>query len=833
MSIRYNNASGQETILSGLTPGGDIEAGAVATRSGKVDVSPLEVGAYQVVNVAFDTPMPDDTYIINTDCTSGRLNIATFNKTANGFSIVYLNSSNLTQPQGDSIDWTATKTYTVQHAAQNAEDIAALKQATPAGAGPNNKFATANDITRIENSVEDISEVIDSTASITNKLVSKSTMDTALGEKQDTLEFDDTPTAGSENPVTSAGIKSALDSKQNTLTFDNVPTENSNNVVKSSGVYSAVDNIYKVMGQNGAKNLLSYPFYQTTRTNNGITYTDNGDGTITANGTATNTSTFSMSTRISSQKPNTYLKNGTYILSSGISGESATTYELQAGITIDGAYYEVCKTRNGPAQFTINGSDEDTEGAYIAITIVIRTGYVADNLTFYPMLRLASDTDSTWQPYAKTNQQLTVDKAEQTEVNDIVNVYGAKNILKNEVTTNNDWHGVSRTVNADFTITLNGMSTAWDFANFNYVKGQKSIPSGTYIISGGCENTALAVVADGSVIARQYGSGETVFTITDDMVETYARFEMSTDKTFTSENSIIKPMIRSVSIQDSTYEPYAKTNQELTSNVIAIDNARIMYGVENILPNTLGSGTAATSVTYTKNSDGTVSVSGSAVGNAILAVGKITGLTKVRLTGCPSGGSGAAYQIQPKDLTDNTYPFQGDYGVGRNYTLDPTHVYRMDIVIREGYSISGTKLFKPMVVDLNAYSGTTYDDYVPYAKSNRELTEDQYINVTNGVDVKFTQNFTTSYIWTVPEDGWYVLKLQNNAADTGYALTIGLSPYDNETANYIVNVTRTVGQAYDFAYVTLPLKKNTKIVYKYGNSSIQCQASAIRLYTNS
>ena len=113
------------------------------------------------------------------------------------------------------------------------------------------------------------------------------------------------------------------------------------------------------------------------------------------------------------------------------------------------------------------------------------------------------------------------------------------------------------------------------------------------------------------------------------------------------------------------------------------------------------------------------------------------------------------------------------------------------------------------------------------------MTEDQYINVANGITVEFTQNFTTSYIWTVPNDGWYTLKLQNNAADTGYALTIGLSPYDNETANYIINVIRTVGQAYDFVYATLPLKKNTKIIYKYGNSSIQCQASAIRLYTNS
>lgn len=158
----------------------------------------------------------------------------------------------------------------------------------------------------------------------------------------------------------------------------------------------------------------------------------------------------------------------------------------------------------------------------------------------------------------------TNNQATQAEVNDIVNVLGAKNILNNEVTTSSDWHGVSRTVNADGTITLNGTSTAWDFANFNYVQGQKSIPSGTYIISGGCENTALAVVADGNIITRKYGSGETIFTITDNMVETYARFEISSDKTFTSESSIIKPMIRLASDPDNIYVPYAMTNRELT-----------------------------------------------------------------------------------------------------------------------------------------------------------------------------------------------------------------------------------------------------------------------------
>ena len=36
-----------------------------------------------------------------------------------------------------------------------------------------------------------------------------------------------------------------------------------------------------------SKNLIPYPYVDTTKTVNGVTFTDNGDGSITVNGTAT------------------------------------------------------------------------------------------------------------------------------------------------------------------------------------------------------------------------------------------------------------------------------------------------------------------------------------------------------------------------------------------------------------------------------------------------------------------------------------------------------------------------------------------------------------------
>ena len=55
------------------------------------------------------------------------------------------------------------------------------------------------------------------------------------------------------------------------------------------------------------KNKLVYPYYHTTRTHNGVTYTDNGNGTITLTQTATDTSFFAL-------ENNMNIPNGDYIL---------------------------------------------------------------------------------------------------------------------------------------------------------------------------------------------------------------------------------------------------------------------------------------------------------------------------------------------------------------------------------------------------------------------------------------------------------------------------------------------------------------------------------------
>lgn len=126
------------------------------------------------------------------------------------------------------------------------------------------------------------------------------------------------------------------------------------------------------------KNLLNNT--ATTQTVNGVTFTVNADGTVTANGTATLASWYDINTNLT-------LPLGKYILSGCPNGGSETTYDLRYGSL--GANRD---TGNG-ATITISEPAE----SYVAI--IIRSGVTVDNLTFNPMIRFATITDTTYEPY--------------------------------------------------------------------------------------------------------------------------------------------------------------------------------------------------------------------------------------------------------------------------------------------------------------------------------------------------------------------------------------------------------------------------------------------------
>ena len=154
------------------------------------------------------------------------------------------------------------------------------------------------------------------------------------------------------------------------------------------------------------KNHLAYPFYHTTMTTNGITFTDNGDGTVKANGTATATTNF----RLSFNTIEAWLmclEPGTYILSGCASGGSNSTYELQLLDNESGSV--LARDYGSGAVFTIN------ETIYARCNITIRSGHEVSNVVFKPQLEKGSAAtsfikgDATGQVWISTGTSSTVE----------------------------------------------------------------------------------------------------------------------------------------------------------------------------------------------------------------------------------------------------------------------------------------------------------------------------------------------------------------------------------------------------------------------------------------
>ena len=143
---------------------------------------------------------------------------------------------------------------------------------------------------------------------------------------------------------------------------------------------------YKEVG-DGGKNLLPYPYYHASRTTNGITYTDNGDGTITASGTATGTA-YHYAARITTE--NMLCEGGkTYTFSWGGVGSSSTYYGF---VRVDDAVKTA--TATGSVTFTPSTSQ------YIDVGFLIISGVTVDNLVIKPQIEKGS-TATDYEPPCK------------------------------------------------------------------------------------------------------------------------------------------------------------------------------------------------------------------------------------------------------------------------------------------------------------------------------------------------------------------------------------------------------------------------------------------------
>ena len=274
MSLKYRDKNGAEHVLAGLTPGGDMEYGAVATRSGTFSVPATSADGSSVVSVTFGEALPDAEYEVIISSPAAvqpslkSFEFTVFNKTVSGFQINAHRSANSATTAAVTFNYKAFILYDVADADSLYSEVEDIKTMIPASASSTNKFATASDLrteTRsLDRRLDDVEDVIPDDASISNKLATAAdveeamenaglkTVETIPASPEDgavvlfvgtttedyqkggiyqyssstatwtlistaDIDVDNALDASSENPVQNKVIKSALDEKQSNV----------------------------------------------------------------------------------------------------------------------------------------------------------------------------------------------------------------------------------------------------------------------------------------------------------------------------------------------------------------------------------------------------------------------------------------------------------------------------------------------------------------------------------------------------------------------------------------------------------------------------------------
>lgn len=183
MSLKFRDQNGATHTLAGLTPGGDLEYGAVAVRDGSFTIT-IPSNAYERATITFSEPMPDDDYVIafDSDTSMQYCFCEAYGKTANGFGVTVNNT--YTSALTRTISYKAFKLYEVADAEQLMSDVTDLKAMIPANASSSNKLSTANDLSTetrsLDRRLDNVEDVVPSSATISNKLVTANDLATAL-----------------------------------------------------------------------------------------------------------------------------------------------------------------------------------------------------------------------------------------------------------------------------------------------------------------------------------------------------------------------------------------------------------------------------------------------------------------------------------------------------------------------------------------------------------------------------------------------------------------------------------------------------------------------------
>lgn len=321
-----------------------------------------------------------------------------------------------------------------------------------------------------------------------------------------------------------------------------------------------VDSLKETFTKNGAHNLLTYPFVTTGGTlGDTATYIVNNDGTITVNGTTTNNEPVNLHYRANVVVDNNpvILPKGDYIVS------CPQRIRIDLYRTVNGSINTICYLASTDSENSFSLTEETQIG--VMMTVIGGTAYSNEKVEI--MIRLATDTDTTYTPYAKTNLELTQNKAD-WDSNAVLGAHQLLNIdnqrsIGSDVTITKTSTGI----NVAATTGINQAYTAW-LTNL--------IPNKMYEVS--CDVTVTSgnsklLVNNGSTqlifIDNVSGHVERTFTAPSDVSNLFIAFFCTGDTSETGDVTFDNLLLKLIEDNSNKVTPYAMTNRELTNVVQA------------------------------------------------------------------------------------------------------------------------------------------------------------------------------------------------------------------------------------------------------------------------
>ena len=252
--------------------------------------------------------------------------------------------------------------------------------------------------------------------------------------------------------------------------------------------------------------------------------------------------------------------------------------------------------------------------------------------------------------------------------------------------------GITYTVQTDGGIKISGTSTA--ISHFYIVNSITLVKGQTYTLSS---NSGQPLTIADKTNTQSVTSINTPQTFVAQYTEYYIYITVSVN--ITVNDIIVYPQLE-IGSTATNYEKY-------NGGVKPVK--KVVYGSRNLFaPSSAGTQTI-TGVTFTNNSNGTITVNGTATANSTFNLGtySIPKDKTLTLSGCPSGGGSTKYYLYAYDTTNSkTYT---DVGNGKSFehSSDSVNLY---IRVQSGITASNL-IFKPQLE-----FGNKKTDYVNYSR---------------------------------------------------------------------------------------------------------------------